>query len=98
MRTEVLQQIDAEARQELVPEVNAVTRDAALQEREAGAVRHDLEARVGQVWDTEQLRAEFDVVGFGAPFVTAVRKSDNKRGNLTFTHSPRFYHSFYTGE
>ena len=42
-------------------------------------------------WTTEELRAEFEVIGFLAPFVVAVRKADGKKGSLEFTHSPRFY-------
>ena len=64
---------------------------------EEAAARADLEKRYGQVWDTAQLREAFDVVGFSAPFVVAVRKSDGKRGTLEFTHSPRFYFGFCQG-
>ena len=53
--------------------------------------RGDLESKHGQVWDTEQVRAEFDVIGFGAPFMVVRRKSDGAKGSLTFQHSPRFY-------
>jgi hypothetical protein len=56
--------------------------------------RKDLEARYGKVWTTAELQAEFDVLGFAAPCVIAVRKSDNVRGLLEFTHSPRFYFGF----
>ena len=45
-------------------------------------------------WDTEQLRDEFEVLGFAAPFVKVRRKSDNVEGTLEFTHSPRFYFNF----
>ena len=56
--------------------------------------RAELEARYGQVWNTEELSADFDVQGFMAPFVVVRRKSDNKKGTLTFQHSPRFYFDF----
>ena len=56
--------------------------------------RESLEARYGQVWDTNELREAFDVTGFMAPMVTVVRKSDNQRGSLMFQHNPRFYFSF----
>lgn len=59
------------------------------------AARTDLESRYGQVWNTDQLREAFDVVGFCAPFVVVVRKSDGKRGSMEFTHSPRFYFGFH---
>lgn len=56
-----------------------------------GATREQLEAKFGQVWDTDQLRAEFEVLGFSAPYITAIRKSDGQRCSLEFTHDPRFY-------
>ena len=48
----------------------------------------------GQLWDTQELQDEFNVLGFAAPFVVVVRKSDGVRGTLTFTHSPRVYFDF----
>ena len=56
--------------------------------------RARLEARYGKVWDTEELRSEFEVVGFMAPFVVVKRRSDNQKGSLEFQHHPRFYFSF----
>lgn len=52
--------------------------------------REELEAQYGQVWDTEQLRAEFEVLSFLAPFVM-VRRKNGQRGSLQFQHAPRFY-------
>lgn len=45
----------------------------------------------GKTWTTAQLTEEFNVLGFMAPFVVVVRKSDGKRGTLEFKHSPRTY-------
>ncbi len=56
--------------------------------------RARLEARYGKVWDTKELRAEFEVLGFMAPFVVVKRISDNQKGSLEFQHHPRFYFSF----
>jgi hypothetical protein len=56
--------------------------------------RSRLEARYGKVWDTDELRTEFEVLGFMAPFVVVKRKRDNQKGSLEFQHSPRFYFSF----
>ena len=56
--------------------------------------RQALEALYGRVWDTAELRAEFDVIGFMAPFVGVLRKSDGQKGSLEFQHNPRFYFSF----
>lgn len=60
----------------------------------AGSDRSQLEKRFGVVWDTDQLRADFDVHGFSAPFVVVTRKRDGVKGSLEFTHSPRFYFNF----
>lgn len=53
--------------------------------------RETLELQCGQVWDTNALRQDFDVLGFMAPFVVVRRKSDGRRGSLEFQHNPRFY-------
>jgi hypothetical protein len=78
------------------------TREAA--ERDArwvvmattGPVAHraQLEARVGRTWDTDELRDEFEVRGFGGGLCVVARKSDGKVGSLMFEHSPRLYHSW----
>ena len=56
--------------------------------------RAALEAQYGQVWNTEELSRDFEVVGFMAPFVVVRRKSDGQKGSLEFRHSPRFYFNF----
>lgn len=56
-----------------------------------GSDRATLEARYGQVWSTDEVRRDFDIEGFLAPYVVARRKSDQKRGSLKFQHDPRFY-------
>jgi hypothetical protein len=53
--------------------------------------RQALEAKHGQVWDTDQLRQEFEVIGFMAPLVVVRRLSDGKKGSLEFQHNPRLY-------
>lgn len=70
-------------RREMVTEINA----------DPGS-REALEAQHGQVWDTDQLQQEFEVIGFGAPFVVVRRRADGAKGSLMFQHSPRFYFSF----
>jgi len=42
-------------------------------------------------WTTEQVREQFEVLGFMAPFVVVRRKSDGALGSLMFKHSPRVY-------
>ena len=56
--------------------------------------RADLERDYGQVWDTDQLTAEFEVRGFLAPFVLVTRKADGRDGAMTFQHSPRYFFDF----
>ena len=56
--------------------------------------REFLEGKHGQVWDTSELQNDFDVIGFMAPVVVAVRKSDGVKGSLMFQGSPRFYFGF----
>lgn len=56
--------------------------------------REALEAKYGQVWDTQELSRDFEVQGFLAPFITVVRRSDGQRGSMLFQHYPRFYWGF----
>jgi hypothetical protein len=53
--------------------------------------RQALEAEYGQVWDTDQLRADFEVIGFMAPLVVVKRRSDGTKGSLEFQSVPRLY-------
>jgi hypothetical protein len=70
-------------RRERLVEINAVP-----------GSREALEARYGQVWDTEQLAEDFEVIGFLAPVVVVRRRSDGKKGSVEFQHSPRLYFSW----
>ena len=56
--------------------------------------REALAAKYGQVWDTAELTADFEVIGFMAPYVVVQRKDDGRKGSLEFQHSPRLYFSF----
>ena len=72
-----------EARRKRLAEVNL-----------AAAGREELEKRHGRVWDSQQLREEFELIGFSAPWVVVKRKSDGVEGTLEFQHSPRCYFDF----
>ena len=61
-------------------------------------VRKLSKTQYGQVWETQELAADFEVIGFMAPFVAVRRKSDGKKGSLEFQHSPRFYYNFVPHE
>ena len=75
------------ARRERLAEINA----------EPGS-REALEAQYGQVWDTQQLAQNFEVIGFLAPLVVVRRKADGVKGSLEFQHQPRFYFNFAADE
>jgi hypothetical protein len=60
---------------------------------ESGQPHRDLE-QASERWDSDQLRNEFIVHGFLAPFVIVTRKADGVKGSLWFTHSPRVYFDF----
>ena len=53
--------------------------------------REVLEERHGKVWDTQEMQAEFDALGFQAPLIVVSRKSDGVKGSLEFQSSPRLY-------
>ena len=75
-------------REEVIKINTEVESDNELQERKR------LQSRYGQVWDSQELAEDFQVLGFMAPFVVAIRKSDGKKGSLQFQHFPRFYFSW----
>ncbi len=78
----------------MMDQTEATRRELAQQLNSEPGTRETLEARYGQVWDTEQLQQDFDVIGFRAPFVIVRRKTDNIGGSLLFQHDPRFYFQF----
>jgi hypothetical protein len=53
-----------------------------------------LEKQYGQVWDTDDLRRDFEVLQFAAPWLVVKRRADGVTGTLEFQHSPRFYWGF----
>ncbi len=56
--------------------------------------REALETQYGQVWNTEELSHDFNVIGFMSPFVVVRRKSDEQKGSMEFQHNPRLYFNF----
>ena len=53
--------------------------------------RAELEARHGRVWTTTELRQEFEVTGFMAPYVVVRSKASGAIGSMEFQHEPRYY-------
>lgn len=62
-----------------------------IESNDEDAERKRLVGLYGQVWNTDELGREFDVIGFAAPLVVVRRKSDGMKGSLEFQHSPRLY-------
>ena len=60
--------------------------------------REALEAEHGQVWATDELTKEFNVIGFLAPFIIVERLSDGQKGTLMFQHYPRYYFDWKADE
>jgi hypothetical protein len=56
--------------------------------------REALEAQYGQVWTTDELVVDFEVIGFMAPLVVVRRKADGVKGSVEFQNQPRFYFNF----
>jgi len=70
-------------RRSMVQQINGVARD-----------RERLTAQHGQVWDTTELQADFEVLGFAAPLIVVRQKATGRMSSLFFQHSPRFYWGF----
>lgn len=79
-------------RLQLAQEINAEA--ASGGEVDPAVARRLLEEKHGQVWNTDELAQDYEVLGFGAPLVVVRRKVDGKRGSLVFQHCPRFYFGF----
>jgi hypothetical protein len=60
---------------------------------EAGT-RADLEARYGRVWTTDEMTADFEAIGFLAPYVVVRNRATGEKGTLEFQGRPRFYFSW----
>jgi hypothetical protein len=60
---------------------------------ETGQPERDL-AQADKRWTTTELREEFIVHSFLAPFVVVTRIADGAKGTMEFTHMPRFYFNF----
>ena len=78
----------------MIDDTESVRRDLVQRVNANAAERQALEASHGQVWDTAELQADFEVIGFAAPLVIAVEKTTGKRGSLFFQHRPRLYFGF----
>lgn len=64
---------------------------AAHNGNERPASREELERKHGKVWDEQEMRAEFDVIGTVGAKLIVMRRCDSRLGSLTFQDSPRYY-------
>lgn len=78
----------------MTDETETIRRDMLAEINTDPGSREALEAKHGKVWNTDELRQEFDVLGFMAPLVVVRRNCDGVKGSLMFQHSPRFYFNF----
>ena len=75
-------------------DVELLRRARALELNRNAEARQQLLARHAEVWDTEELARDFELIGFAAPYVVVRRKADGEMGSLEFQHHPRFYFNF----
>jgi hypothetical protein len=78
----------------MTDETEALRRARVDELHEEATNRNELEARYGKVWNTTQLRADFEVIGFMAPLVVVRERATRKLGSLEFQAHPRFYFSW----
>lgn len=70
------------------------TINSEVESNDGDSERKRLEEKHGQVWNTQELGSEFEVIGFMAPYTVVRRLSDGVKGSMMFQHSPRFYFDF----
>lgn len=73
------------------PDADEITAQARRDMIDTGQPARDLTADQGQTWTTAELRRDFEVTGFAAPFVFVTRRSDGQKGSLELTCSPHVY-------
>ena len=57
-------------------------------------VHQEIQEEGGECWTTDEVTQEFEILGFLAPFCTAVRISTGEKGSLLFGHRPRIYYGW----
>jgi hypothetical protein len=74
------------------------TRRQRQAELNAGYGREILESIFGKIYTSDELRAEWEIVGFFAPLVVVKSKADGGLGSFEFQHTPRFYFNYQKDE
>ena len=59
-----------------------------------GWPREVLEGTYGKVYSGDELRLEFEVMGFYSPLVVVKSRADGSLGSFEFQHMPRWYFNF----
>lgn len=78
----------------MIDQTEAIRRQRLVEINAEPGNRAALEAAYGLVWNTDELRRDFAVIGFMAPYVVVRRKSDGQKGSLEFQANPRLYFNF----
>ena len=83
----------------MIDETESIRRERIAEIAAEPGTREALEAKYGQVWNTDELRNDFEVIGFMAPLVVVKRKADRQKGSLEFRTGPeRFYFNVRTAQ
>ena len=77
-----------------IDETEIIRRKRMAELNAAAAARAELEKQYGKVWSSDQLRAEFKIIGFMAPFVMVKKIATGENGSLEFQHDPRLYFNY----
>jgi hypothetical protein len=88
----------SEGREIMIDPTEPIRRERLAEINAEPGSREALEAQYGQVWDTQQLGQDFEVIGFMAPLVVVRRLADGRKGSLEFQHNPRLYFNFHPHE
>lgn len=77
-------------RRAMVASINSEATDSTDADRQ----RLENEHGKDNVWNTQELSARFEVIGFMAPFCVVKDKTTGKKGSVMFQHMPRFYFGY----
>lgn len=72
----------------------AQTLNSQAEQHTEESLRAELSKRYDDICNIDELRQQYQVVAFLAPYVQVERISDGVVGTMKFTHSPRLYFGF----
>ena len=82
----------------VLDETESFRRERQAELNSVGWPREVLEGTYGTVYSTDELRLEFEVMGFYSPLVVVKSKADGGLGSFEFQHSPRFFFNYERDE